>query len=1116
MKLKGLLGGSYSLRTPNYECERSINLFPEMDEQETGKELEPVALMSVPGQVVIHTLPRSPIRAVYTTANGFLYVIAGNAVYNLTSTDGITFKHTIIAYLNTTTGPVSIVDGVPNYYNGALNSGLINQVVIVDGSTTGICFEEGTTIVTQMTSGLGYQGSNFVTFQDGYFLFAMPDSISGYFADDPINIDDLNAINVNLGSDSISRIISDHDIIWIFGNRSSSVWQNTGSSENTFAQIPGSFSEGGCSAPNTIQKVGGQLIWLSNDERGQALIYQAYGYRAVRISNHGVENALQASGNLSGATAWSYQDSGHTFYCLNIPGASTTWCFDLTTKTWSERAFFSNGQWSRDLIENHTNFYAPTFGSVHICGDYQSGNIYTLSNSAYTLNGVPIQRERITPHMSSAYNRVFYRQLQLDLEGGTGLDGLGYPLIQGTTGSPVSNTATNIPLLGNGHTFSFAGNDGSIVTPISPTISCSGSWSGSYSISGSQITINPGSLTIANETIGHGNGTTTSFSVPNMSGTNVSSYSIYVEDWRGNNIQSTTPVTNLCTNSKSFSSNTGYWLNSGVRVNGSTWYSTVSDTLTTYRPSSTLQVQDLSSHGSTMTGTITSNLPNAYSAGTSTLIKETGSYASIQLQTLVGAYSGIFYKGFGISNSFTGAITGTSLTVSAVATGSITIGQTLTFPGVLPGTLIQSQTSGTIGGAGVYTISSSYAGIASQTMTTSFPVSGNLYVSATSVTTNWTLQIKYQVDNSGNWITVASPGFGAEIYANNPVSVPISCNDISTLQVEFTTAINNGGTPLYANVSVYDVLFLQDTTTYSGSTLAPDGSNTGSQIIEDTSNQVHNISTTYTSTIGNPVTMSCYVIAGSSNRYIELQIGSGTTISAKSLFNINTGTIYSTTTGTASIVTVSTGLYRISVSGTELVNGNNTASIGLYSPTAVNDIYSGNGTSYMNIWGVQIQENSAMTPLIETSGVVLTDFISFSSTTGTLTFGVAPLGAVLNATTGATVFPAAKITGSFSLTGYSTNPVEYYWSGTYLQAAPNIVYIGTDPKLALSYSDDGGHTFSPERTQPIGKIGNYRNRAIWRRLGMSRDRVFKIVCSDPVKLNLVGCEIQATVGESNV
>lgn len=58
---------------------------------------------------------------------------------------------------------------------------------------------------------------------------------------------------------------------------------------------------------------------------------------------------------------------------------------------------------------------------------------------------------------------------------------------------------------------------------------------------------------------------------------------------------------------------------------------------------------------------------------------------------------------------------------------------------------------------------------------------------------------------------------------------------------------------------------------------------------------------------------------------------------------------------------------------------------------------------------------------------------------------------------------------------------------------------GLNPKLMMQVSKDGGHTFGNEVWVPFGKIGEYRRRAVFRRLGRARDWTFKFRVTDPVK-----------------
>jgi hypothetical protein len=74
--------------------------------------------------------------------------------------------------------------------------------------------------------------------------------------------------------------------------------------------------------------------------------------------------------------------------------------------------------------------------------------------------------------------------------------------------------------------------------------------------------------------------------------------------------------------------------------------------------------------------------------------------------------------------------------------------------------------------------------------------------------------------------------------------------------------------------------------------------------------------------------------------------------------------------------------------------------------------------------------------------------------------------------------------------------------------------VGADPQAMLRWSNDGGSTWSSEHWTTIGKIGRYKNRAIWRRLGSARDRVFEVVVSDPINAVIISANLKATAGEN--
>jgi hypothetical protein len=115
-------------------------------------------------------------------------------------------------------------------------------------------------------------------------------------------------------------------------------------------------------------------------------------------------------------------------------------------------------------------------------------------------------------------------------------------------------------------------------------------------------------------------------------------------------------------------------------------------------------------------------------------------------------------------------------------------------------------------------------------------------------------------------------------------------------------------------------------------------------------------------------------------------------------------------------------------------------------------------------------------------------------------------------------------------TGLSVSPFIYigtpyflYPTATLIVPPTQTVVIGvatlsnqttTLPQAMLRWSDDGGSTWSKEHWTTIGALGKYQNRAIWRRLGQARDRVFEVVVSDPVKAVIISANLKASGGEN--
>lgn len=78
--------------------------------------------------------------------------------------------------------------------------------------------------------------------------------------------------------------------------------------------------------------------------------------------------------------------------------------------------------------------------------------------------------------------------------------------------------------------------------------------------------------------------------------------------------------------------------------------------------------------------------------------------------------------------------------------------------------------------------------------------------------------------------------------------------------------------------------------------------------------------------------------------------------------------------------------------------------------------------------------------------------------------------------------------------------------------APNTPQ-GSDPQVRLSVSDDGGRTFSLlQKWRSLGKIGEYRKRLRWLKMGMFRNRQIRLEITDPVRRNIVGIYMDVSQG----
>ncbi len=408
MRFAGFIGPSYTLQSLNVDCQRCVNLYPEIDETKMAHEGEIASLVSTPGLSLLVTLPTSPVRGIYCDSQGNLWAAAGNTFYSISSNGNATAIGNLVSSTGQS-GPVNFSD------NGI-------QVVAVDGPY-GYMWKCAQPYQFSQIIDANFLGANTVCFLDGYLIFNRPGT--SQFILTPLNaVTPMSGLDVGSASSAPDNLVGHaalQEQLYLFSQKHLEVWYNSGSSSFPLARIQGAVIEIGCASAYSIASIQTSIYWLGRDKNGAGTIYNISGLQPQRISTFAIEKEIRALGDLSTARAWTYQQAGHFFYCLNLPGANTTWCYDTMTEMWHERTFLgSSGIYQRHLADCHAFAF-----NINIVGDYSSGNIYSLDPDNYTDNGSAIKRERTAPHLSKDLLRIFHSSFWLDLEAGVGIDGNG-------------------------------------------------------------------------------------------------------------------------------------------------------------------------------------------------------------------------------------------------------------------------------------------------------------------------------------------------------------------------------------------------------------------------------------------------------------------------------------------------------------------------------------------------------------------------------------------------------------------------------------------------------------------------------------------------------------------
>ena len=389
------VGPSYALDTRTADVQRSINCYPVPVESGSGKSQYMLkALFGLVSRASIGTLGRGAYEI-----NGRAWVVVNAGLYEL-AYDGTTLTSTLRGTMQTSTGFVSM-------------SSNTTQLFIVDG-TYGYVLDLATDVFAQITDE-DFPGSDLTDYLDQYAILA-PSGDQKFFITalgDASDIDALDfASSEALPDDLVSFRVVNREL-WLLNRNGTEVWFNSGASDFPIERNNGSIMSVGCDAKWTVQPFNNSLAWLGSDKAGGPGVWYAVGYQAQRISNRCVEQAIARCTDLSRAIAYTHRIDGSTFYCLQLPGLTTTWCFDILTGAWHERSDFEEGEHVRHRVSWYVRFAGMDLG----LGD--DGTVYEMSRTAYDNAGDALVMDRVSPHNALPNQTpIFYSDFRLDMDVG--------------------------------------------------------------------------------------------------------------------------------------------------------------------------------------------------------------------------------------------------------------------------------------------------------------------------------------------------------------------------------------------------------------------------------------------------------------------------------------------------------------------------------------------------------------------------------------------------------------------------------------------------------------------------------------------------------------------------
>lgn len=378
-----IINGFYQSDSLPFSNQRCVNLYPNIPQ---APSLSPGALFNVQG---IREVASSSIFVKDANRGGHVfnneaYFVNGNRLIKLLQTKKPNNTSTY-SLVN-----LGIIDGVGRCSfadNGT-------QMIIINSSGIGYIYNEDAAPKLRSISAPGFNANGKpeqVVFVDGYFIVTTDDKKAIVSAvNDGLSWNALDFISAESDPDEVIAPFVSNNQLYLLGTQTTEAFNNIGGAGVPFRRS-GFFLPIGCSAPNSVTQLGGQVLWLGRGENEKPSIYLFQGGQTQKVSTTAIDNIIHnlRDDEIANAFSWAYSLRGSMFTGFTF--GDFTFVYDIATGRWHERQSIVRDSigvitTKRCRINTVLNAYNEL-----IVGDSEDGRIGFIDERIYMEYDEPLQ-----------------------------------------------------------------------------------------------------------------------------------------------------------------------------------------------------------------------------------------------------------------------------------------------------------------------------------------------------------------------------------------------------------------------------------------------------------------------------------------------------------------------------------------------------------------------------------------------------------------------------------------------------------------------------------------------------------------------------------------------------